>query len=176
MKQRSQRRCFFAKKHKRKGPTATAASIMSANSTTTCNASPGGVTYLTSLPTTITYLTLPWLGLPTSSSPPRHLSSPGKHLYGPNPPKSSKSSKMPRNRGPTEDPLGIGGRHLSDTNYFIRGLHGQYLVSWGNRRPSQLKSPGQEYLRLLLATNYAKVDGSKKEGKVDLKSGPEKGT
>jgi len=30
------------------------------------------------------------------------------------------TQEMPRNRGPTEDPQGIGDRHLSDTNNFIR--------------------------------------------------------
>jgi hypothetical protein len=61
---------------------------------------------------------------------------------------------------------------LSDTNNFIRGLHGQYLVSWGNRRPPQLKSPGQEYLRLLLATN---VLGPNNDGESALKPGLQKG-
>jgi hypothetical protein len=48
-------------------------------------------------------------------------------------PKVSKSRKCPQNRGPTEDPRGIDGRHWSDTNNFIRGLHGEYLVSWGQK-------------------------------------------
>jgi hypothetical protein len=40
---------------------------------------------------------------------------------------------MPINIGSNEDPPGIDGRHVSDTNYFIRGLHGEYLVSWGQK-------------------------------------------
>jgi hypothetical protein len=40
---------------------------------------------------------------------------------------------MPGNIGSNEDPPGIDGRHLSDTNNFIRGQHGEYLVSWGQK-------------------------------------------
>jgi hypothetical protein len=47
-----------------------------------------------------------------------------------NPPKSP---KMPRNRGLDKGSPGIDGRHLNDTNNFIRGLHGEYLVSWGQK-------------------------------------------
>jgi hypothetical protein len=40
---------------------------------------------------------------------------------------------MPRNRGPEEGSPGIDGRHWSDTNNFIRGWHGEYLISWGQK-------------------------------------------
>jgi hypothetical protein len=44
---------------------------------------------------------------------------------------AAQKSGMPRNSGPEERSPGISGRDFSDTNYFIRGLHGEYLVSWG---------------------------------------------
>jgi hypothetical protein len=61
-----------------------------------------------------------------------------KNQECPEPQKSSKSSKMPRNIGSNEDPPGIDGPHSSDTNNFIRGLHGEYLISWGQK--SDLKN------------------------------------
>jgi hypothetical protein len=75
-------------------------------------------------PTTITPPTTPRLSSPPSIMRP-------KNQECPEPQKSSKSSKMPRNIGSNEDPPGIDDRHLSDTPNFIRGLHGEYLVSWG---------------------------------------------
>jgi hypothetical protein len=76
----------------------------------------------------------------------RHLSSPGQVIYlQPSLPTAramTSNPPIPRapfllqtaiKQGPTEHPPGIDGPHLSDTKNFIRGLHGEYLISWGQK-------------------------------------------
>jgi hypothetical protein len=82
----------------------------------------------------------------TSCCPHYYIVHAQEHFYlGPKPSKSSKPPKMHRNIGSNEDPRGIDGRHLSDTNNFIRGLHAEYLISRGQtNQQSWWQCPGGE--------------------------------
>jgi hypothetical protein len=54
---------------------------------------------------------------------------------------------------------GISGQDLSDTTYFIRGLHGEYLVSWGqNLLAFAINSPDRVPAMTTNDPYFAKVD------------------